>query len=240
MITQAGGTIVHGANVDAISETSDRVIVRAGERRWQARQLIVCGGLQSDRLARLAGLKVDYQIIPFRGEYYEIAPDKAGIVNHLIYPVPDPELPFLGIHLTPMIDGSLTVGPNAVLGFAREGYPKFSMNARDMARFLAFPGFWRVISANFRSGMSEMRNSLSKRNYLAECRKYCPSLQLDDLRPREAGIRAQAVMRDGTLVHDFLLLRTPRTMHVGNAPSPAATASIPIGEMIAREVTERH
>jgi (S)-2-hydroxyglutarate dehydrogenase len=198
--------------------------------------LIVCGGLQSDRLARLAGLEIHHRIVPFRGEYYQLPAKLNGIVRHLIYPIPDPELPFLGIHLTRMIDGSVTVGPNAVLGFAREGYPKFSFSWRDVIEYARFPGFWTVIRKNLKSGIYEMRNSLWKAGYLKECRKYCPSLQIEDLLPYEAGIRAQAVMKDGTLVHDFLFVKTERMLHVCNAPSPAATSAIPIGEMIAEKV----
>src|SRR5690606_9843071 len=139
-----------------------------------------------------------------RGEYYALRPELSGLVERMIYPVPDPSLPFLGIHLTPMIDGSLTVGPNAVLGMAREGYPKFSVNAADVATYLRFPGFWKLIAANLSSGIGEMKDSLFRRAYLEKCRKYCPSLQLEDLRPYRSGIRAQAVSRDGSLIHDFM------------------------------------
>ena len=195
----------------------------------------MCGGLNSDRLAKIAGCKIDHQIVPFRGEYYRIRANQSGIVRHLIYPIPDPDLPFLGIHLTRMIDGGVTVGPNAVLGFSREGYPKFSFNLKDVCEYCAFPGFWKTIAANLQSGLIEMRNSLSKRGYLKECRKYCPALTLGNLLPEKAGIRAQAVLRDGTLVHDFLFVETDRMLHVCNAPSPAATSAIPIGEMIANK-----
>ena len=237
-IRKTGGEILFNAEVTGISEASEYVTVSARDRSWKARQLIVCGGLQSDRLARLAGVTADFQIVPFRGEYYRLPPEKNGIVSALIYPVPDPALPFLGIHLTRMIDGGVTVGPNAVLGWSREGYPKFSFSPRDAATFLGFPGFWRVIGKHLMSGMTELRNSLSKQHYLAECRKYCPSLRLDDLLPHAAGIRAQAVLRDGTLVHDFLFEETPRTLHVCNAPSPAATSALPIGRMIVDRVAK--
>lgn len=233
-IRAAGGHIEMGVKVDAIREESNSVTVRAGDRAWTADKLVVCAGLQSDRLARLAGLAIEHQVIPFRGEYYLVRPEKSGIVRHLIYPVPDPDLPFLGIHLTPMIGGALTVGPNAVLGMAREGYRRFSVDMRDVLTYLGFPGFWHVMRQNFRSGIGELRRSLSKTLYLAECQKYCPDLTEADLLPYEAGIRAQAVMKDGTLVHDFLFLSTERMLHVCNAPSPAATSAIPIGEMIAR------
>jgi L-2-hydroxyglutarate oxidase len=231
-IRAAGGVIERGVEVTGIAETSDLVTVIAGERRFEAGRLVVCGGLQADRLARMAGARTDFQIVPFRGEYYRLPPGRSDLIQHLIYPIPDPELPFLGVHLTRTIDGGVTVGPNAVLGFAREGYRKGSFRRHDVATYLRFPGMWRVARANVRTGARELRNSVFKRGYLRECRKYCPSLTLDDLQPEPAGIRAQAVLRDGTLVHDFLFAETPRTLHVCNAPSPAATSAIPIAEMI--------
>ncbi|MCU0125805.1 L-2-hydroxyglutarate oxidase [Pseudomonas vlassakiae] len=236
VIRQAGGEVHLSTRVRAIQEHADHVAVGTDSHTWRARQLVACAGLQSDRLARLAGVKIDHQIIPFRGEYYRLPASKNQIVNHLIYPIPDPELPFLGVHLTRMIDGSVTVGPNAVLGFGRENYRKFSLNWRDVAEYASFPGFWKTLWNNLGSGTTEMKNSLFKRGYLEQCRKYCPSLQVEDLLPYEAGIRAQAVMRDGTLVHDFLFAETPRMVHVCNAPSPAATSAIPIGQMIAAKI----
>jgi L-2-hydroxyglutarate oxidase len=236
VIRSAGGEIHLGQRVTRIRESTDLVLIGGEEQTWQARKLVVCGGLQSDRLARLAGLEIDHQIVPFRGEYFRLPPSMNEIVKHLIYPVPDPELPFLGIHLTRMIDGSVTVGPNAVLSLSRENYRKFATTAGDVLEFARFPGFWRTIASNLRSGLVEAKNSIFKQGYLQQCQKYCPSLTLDDLQPVEAGIRAQAVMRDGTLVHDFLFLETPRMLHVCNAPSPAATSAIPIGEMICQKV----
>jgi len=236
VIEQAGGEVRLSTTVRAIRELGEHVEIRDDNQTWHARQLVACAGLQSDRLARLAGVKIDHQIIPFRGEYYRLPASKNQIVNHLIYPIPDPELPFLGVHLTRMIDGSVTVGPNAVLGFGRENYRKFAVNWRDVAEYARFPGFWKTIWNNLGSGTTEMKNSLFKRGYLEQCRKYCPSLQVQDLLPYEAGIRAQAVMRDGTLVHDFLFAETPRMVHVCNAPSPAATSAIPIGQMIAEKI----
>lgn len=235
VICASGGQIELGVGVTAIKETAGEVIVSAGERRWTAKRLVVCGGLQSDRLATMAGMAIDYQIVPFRGEYYRLPAAKNNIVRSLIYPIPDPDLPFLGIHLTRMIDGSVTVGPNAVLGFAREGYGKFSFNLKDFLAYARFPGFWRLVIENRKSAVSEMKNSLWKAAYLKECQKYCPSLGLEDLLPYRAGIRAQAVKRDGTLIYDFLFLETARMLHVCNAPSPAATSAIPIGEMIAKK-----
>lgn len=238
VIGQAGGELRLSTTVRAIQEHGDHVAISADGNTWRARQLVACAGLQSDRLARLAGVRIDHQIIPFRGEYYRLPASKNQIVSHLIYPIPDPELPFLGVHLTRMIDGSVTVGPNAVLGFGRENYRKFSVNWRDVAEYARFPGFWKTLWNNLGSGTTEMKNSLFKRGYLEQCRKYCPSLEVEDLLPYEAGIRAQAVMRDGTLVHDFLFAETPRMVHVCNAPSPAATSAIPIGQMIAEKILQ--
>lgn len=237
-VRAAGGEIVLGAEVAAIDETDSAVTVSGPSGSWRARRLVVCGGLQADRLARLAGLRIELRIVPFRGEYYRLPPARANLVSTLIYPIPDPELPFLGVHLSPTIDGELTVGPNAVLGLAREGYRKGSVNLRDARDILGFRGFHRVAAANVRTGLREMRNSVFKRGYLAECRRYCPALTAADLLPREAGIRAQAVLRDGTLVHDFLLERTPRSVHVLNAPSPAATSALPIAEHIVSQLDE--
>ncbi|AUG40865.1 L-2-hydroxyglutarate oxidase [Pseudomonas chlororaphis] len=236
VIQKAGGEVQLQTRVRAVVETADKVTISSDDKVWSARQLVACAGLQSDRLAALAGVKIDHQIVPFRGEYFRLPAAKNNIVNHLIYPIPDPELPFLGVHLTRMIDGSVTVGPNAVLGLGRENYRKFSINWRDVAEYATFPGFWKTIWNNLGSGTTEMKNSLFKRGYLEQCRKYCPSLEVDDLLPYEAGIRAQAVMRDGTLVHDFLFAETPRMVHVCNAPSPAATSAIPIGQMIAERI----
>lgn len=231
-IEAAGATFAFGCNVDQIVEQPNSVIVGAGEDRWETSRLVVCGGLQADRLARLAGLSIDFQIVPFRGEYYTLSPSRNDVVKHLIYPAPQPDLPFLGIHLTRMIDGTVTVGPNAVIGFAREGYARGSVDLRDSAQFLTFPGFWKFALANAKHAVNEMRNSSFRSAYLAECQKYCPSLTINDLRPRAAGIRAQAVTKAGKAIHDFKFESTTRMLHVCNAPSPAATSAIPIGRMI--------
>jgi L-2-hydroxyglutarate oxidase len=232
----SGGSIRFGGHVVGIIERADEVELKLSNgESIHCTRLIVCAGLQSDRLARLAGLDVDFRVIPFRGEYFRLPDQKSTIVKHLIYPVPNPDLPFLGVHLTLMIGGFVTVGPNAVLGFAREGYPRFSFNFRDSADSLLFPGFRRLVRKHWRSAIKELRGSLFKADYLKECRKYCPELTLEDLRPHPAGIRAQVVLADGTLVHDFMFSETKRMVHVINAPSPAATASMPI----ARAIVER-
>lgn len=235
-IRKAGGEIVTGAEVVSISEAGGVVTVSARGRSWSALRLLACAGLQSDRIARLAGLPIHHRIVPFRGEYFRLPSSLNDIVSSLIYPVPDPDLPFLGIHLTRMIDGSVTVGPNAVLGFAREKYQRFGFDPRDTADWFAFPGLWRTLASHWRSAVVEMRNSLWHGGYLAECRKYCPSLTITDLQPYPAGIRAQAVMADGTLAHDFLFVESEQQLHVCNAPSPAATSAIPIGEMVAEKL----
>lgn len=232
-LREIGAALILGTRVTAINEDESGVTVQTDTGETvRTDRLIACAGLQSDRIARLAGLDATHQIVPFRGEYYTLPESRSGIVRHLIYPIPDPDLPFLGIHLTRMIDGRVTVGPNAVLGFAREGYGKGSVSLRDVASMLAFPGFWKMARRNLRSGMSEFRNSIFRARYLEECRKYCPDLTLDDLRMPGAGIRAQAVLDDGTLVHDFLFLESERMLHVCNAPSPAATSAMPIARMI--------
>ncbi len=228
LVIEAGGELRTGVTVTDIRETTTAVTLGTNLGPIEARRVVFCAGLQADRLARLAGLASDVRIVPFRGEYYDVVPDKADLVKTLIYPIPDPALPFLGVHLTPTVSGGLNVGPNAVLGLAREGYRKGSVSWRDVRDLATYSGMWRVARANVRVGSRELKNSLWKRGYLRECRKYCPELTLADLTPREAGIRAQAVMRDGSFVHDFLLRRTDRTLHVINAPSPAATSALPI------------
>jgi L-2-hydroxyglutarate oxidase len=234
-----GGEMRFGAAVHAIAEDRNLVRLRVGAAVLKSRYLVVCGGLGADRLARMAGIAVDFRIVPFRGEYFRLPAHRNNLVRHLIYPIPDPELPFLGVHLTRMIDGAVTVGPNAVLGWKREGYGAFNFSGRDVRDLVTFPGLWRVLKANWRSGLGELIDSYYKPGYLQRIRKYCPLLQLADLLPHPVGVRAQAVKRDGQLVHDFLFAETPRSLHVCNAPSPAATSAIPIGEHIVGRVTAK-
>jgi L-2-hydroxyglutarate oxidase len=236
IVTVQGAELLLGAEVVAIRENKHVVEISTPKQSFRARALIVCAGLQSDRLAELAGLRINHRIVPFRGEFYTLPKSRAGLIGRLIYPIPDPKLPFVGIHLTRTIDGRIIAGPNAVLGFAREAYGKFSFSRRDVFDTMAFPGFWKLIGTHFAAGVVEMRNSLWKEAYLAQCRKYCPGLSLADLEPGVAGIRAQAVLRDGNLVDDFLFAETARQLHVCSAPSPAATSAIPIARMIAGKV----
>ena len=242
-ISAAGGVVRTSTAVTAIDESASSVTLtlagQGGETGWctaeSARQVIVCGGLQADRLAAMSGLNsgVDtFQIVPFRGEYYRLPASRNDLIDALIYPVPDPDLPFLGVHLTRTIDGGITIGPNAVLGFSREGYRKGSIDLRDLVTFARFPGMWQVARTHWRTGLVEQRDSWRPSGYLELVRRYCPELTVGDLLPEPAGIRAQAVLRDGTLVHDFLIRQTGRTVHVCNAPSPAATSAFPIAAHI--------
>ena len=227
-----GATLLLGQEVTGMSEDENGVSVTTTQAHFRAKHAIVCAGLMADRLARLCKLDVDFRIVPFRGEYYRLPASKNDIVRHLIYPVPDPALPFLGVHLTRMIGGYVTVGPNAVLAMAREGYRWRDIDMGDLAEMATFGGFWKMLKRYGPSGISEVRNSLWKSGYLALCRKYCPELSLDDLEPYPAGVRAQAVSSAGALIHDFLIRPSKRSLHVCNAPSPAATSALPIGEYL--------
>jgi L-2-hydroxyglutarate oxidase len=227
-----GGEVRFGAEVTAIEERADRIRVSLHDTAIDAAFLVSCGGLMADRLARMQGLDITFRIIPFRGEYFRLKPELSSLVNHLVYPVPDPALPFLGIHLTPQVDGSITVGPNAVQGWKREAYTKFSLNVPDSIEILGYPGWWKLAGRHLATGLHESWNSIWKRGFLRQARTYCPRLQLNDLLPHPAGVRAQAVARDGEMIHDFLLVRSARSLHVGNAPSPAATSAIPISRYL--------
>jgi L-2-hydroxyglutarate oxidase len=232
VIAKDGGEIRLGEAVTGIIESDAEIVVETNKGEVAARTLIVCAGLQGDRMAMMAGIDIDFRILPFRGEYYRLAAERGELVKHLIYPVPDPSLPFLGVHLTRIIDGSLTVGPNAMLSLGRETYSGNYPVPGDMADMMSFPGFYKLMARFATAGLYEMRGSLSKRVYLERCRKYCPSLLLEDLQPMEAGIRAQSVSSDGALMDDFLFLETSRSLHMCNAPSPAATSALPIADEI--------
>ncbi|KQR76038.1 L-2-hydroxyglutarate oxidase [Rhizobium sp. Leaf341] len=228
-----GGSVLTSTDVHDLREDGARVtVVLSNGHSLEARNLIVCGGLQADRLASMCGVGGDFAIIPFKGEYFRLAARHDDAVRHLIYPIPDPALPFLGIHLTRAIGGYVTVGPNAVLSMARENYAKLGLDPKDLKAMLTFPGFWRTCVRHLRPALREIANSALRGVYLDACRKYMPTIERDDLKPHPAGIRAQAVMRDGRMVHDFLIRTTARTIHVCNAPSPAATSAIPIADHI--------
>jgi (S)-2-hydroxyglutarate dehydrogenase len=235
-IEAQGADIRLGQCVRAIQERADEVEVRTTTHSFRARRLVVCAGLMADRLADCSNLAADFRIVPFRGEYYRLPPRMAGMIRHLIYPIPDPKLPFLGVHLTRTVAGGVIVGPNAVLSLSREGYAKTAFDLGDALQMVRFAGFRRLARRHLRRAWAEQTSSWFRSSYARLCRKYCPEIQASDLGPYPSGVRAQVVMRDGTLLHDFLLRRTARTLHVCNAPSPAATAAIPIGRHIAAEV----
>ena len=233
-----GGECLLDTQITNLNEESDSIKVVTKHQTFNPKYLISCAGLMADRIVKMLKIPTNFQIVPFRGEYFQLPTRHNQIVKHLIYPIPDPELPFLGVHLTRMIDGSTTVGPNAVLGFKREGYNRINFSIKDVIRMLSFKGFYMLIGKNFRPGVREMINSIYRRGYLQQVQKYCPKIGLKDLKPYPAGIRAQAVLDDGSLVHDFLFAESKRSIHVCNAPSPAATSAIPIGKHITQKSTE--
>src|SRR5450631_1879817 len=231
-----GGTIRCGESVQSVSTVSGEVRVHTDKDVILARRVAVCAGLHSDRLARSSGIDPGVRILPFRGEYSELVPERAGLVRGLVYPVPDPDLPFLGVHLTRGLDGVVHVGPNAVPALAREGYSWRVFSARDLADTLGYPGSWRLASRYGRVGIHEVTRSLIGRSLLNAAREMLPELSAKDLRRSMSGVRAQAVARDGRLVDDFLFRRAGAVLHVLNAPSPAATACLPIGRHIAGQL----
>ncbi len=238
LIREAGGDIRTGIRVLGLEHESGWVIVKTTAGDLRGRIFINCGGLHCDRIARMDGVDPQAQIVPFRGEYYELVPHKRYLVKNLIYPVPDPQFPFLGVHYTRMIDGNIHCGPNAVLAFKREGYHKTDFSARDLAETLTYKGFWELAKRNWREGFREMYRSFSKAAFTRSLQLLIPEVQEDDLVPSHAGVRAQALMPDGKMVDDFLIVRGERSVHVCNAPSPAATASLPIGRAVAEVVPE--
>ncbi len=233
LIEKAGGTLQLGITVESISETDSEVVLETNKGTIRSKYMINCAGLQSDRMTKVAGIQTDVKIVPFRGEYYELVPEKRHLVNHLIYPVPNPDFPFLGVHFTRMANGEVHAGPNAVLAFKREGYTKKDFNVKDMMEVLRFRGFWKMAVPNMKEGMKEYIRSYSKQAFLKSLQRLIPELTLDDIKATHAGVRAQAILDDGNMVDDFLIVPGKRSLHICNAPSPAATASISIGQEIA-------
>jgi (S)-2-hydroxyglutarate dehydrogenase len=238
-----GGRIALSQPVTGIQEKPGQVDVRTTSATYHASALVTCAGLQSDQIARLddtahASDSGDLRIIPFRGDYFELQPGRSSLSRGLIYPVPDARFPFLGVHFTPRITGEAWVGPNAVLAFAREGYRLQDVSLRDLYSTLSYPGFWRVAATYWRTGIAEMWRGVSRKAFASALRRYVPEVRKGDLAARRAGVRAQAVARDGSLVDDFVITGTDRVVHVRNAPSPAATSSLAIGEVIARRALE--
>lgn len=235
LFMQKGGTLTLSEEVRSIEERHDHVSISTDKKTYSTQFVINCAGLHSDRIANLAGYHLDMKIIPFRGEYYKLKPEKRYLVNHLIYPVPDPNFPFLGVHYTRMTNGEIDAGPNAVLSFKREGYKKTDLNVRDLAETLGYRGFWKIASKYMQKGMEEMHRSYSKKVFVKSLQKLIPAVREDDLIPASSGVRAQGLTVNGELVDDFHIVTGKRSLHICNAPSPAATAALEIG----KEVGER-
>ncbi|REJ12885.1 MAG: L-2-hydroxyglutarate oxidase [Bacillaceae bacterium] len=239
LILEKGGEIFLNEKVEVIHEKKQEVIVETANKTFQSRFFINCAGLNSDRIAKIANLYTDVKIVPFRGEYYMLNPQKSYLVKNLIYPVPNPNFPFLGVHFTRMIDGSIDIGPNAVLSLKREGYKKSDANMKDLFEVLTFPGFWKLAGQYMKEGLEEMIRSMSKKKFVENVQKLMPDITEEDLLPGPSGVRAQALSKDGALIDDFYIVPTKRSIHVLNAPSPAATASIEIGRTIAKQMIQR-
>ncbi|MEK4081359.1 MAG: L-2-hydroxyglutarate oxidase [Solibacillus sp.] len=235
LIEANGGEIRCGEEVKSINEHENGVSIETSKGTVETKVMINCAGLQSDRIAKMTGYFADLKIVPFRGEYYKLKESSRSLVNHLIYPVPNPDFPFLGVHYTRMIGGEVEAGPNAVLSFKREGYKKTDINLFDIAETLTYKGFWKLAGKNMKEGLNEMARSYSKGLFVKSLQKLIPEIQADDLEPGGAGVRAQALKSDGSMVDDFYFIPGKRSIHVLNAPSPAATASLEIGkEIVAR------
>jgi L-2-hydroxyglutarate oxidase len=238
-LLRSDGADIHiDTRVTGIRETPSEVILQTTRGAMQADRVINCAGLHSDRIARLGGQRPQAKIIPFRGEYYKLRPGSPELCRNLIYPVPDPAFPFLGVHFTRMVNGEVEAGPNAVLAFAREGYTKLKINPRDLLGSLTYPGFLKLAVRYWRVGAGEMWRSVSKRAFVHALQRLVPAVRSEHLEAAPAGVRAQAISREGAMVDDFLIERSERIVHVCNAPSPAATASLMIGQAIAEKLRE--
>ena len=231
-----GGTIEYFQKIKSIKTNNGLKILESNNSIFHSEFLINCAGLYSDNIAKLDNIEPELRIIPFRGEYFTIAKEKSHLVNNMIYPIADPDLPFLGIHLTKTVDNKIEAGPNAVLAFAKEGYDWSKINISEFSKTIFYPGIWKLGRRYFTTGISEMYRSLNNDVFLREILKYIPNITKKDLTPRNAGVRAQAVGKEGSLIDDFVFERKEQSLHVLNAPSPAATASLAIGEHIVREI----
>lgn len=238
-IQEAGGEIRTSSEVLEINQRNGEVELSTTSGDYQAQRVVTCAGLWSDRVAKLTGASRDPVIVPFRGDYFTLPPDRRYLVQTNIYPVPDPRFPFLGVHLTPRMSGEIWMGPNAVLAFGREGYSFLKVDPADLLDTLRSGGFRRFASKHWRTGLDEMRRDLSRRRFLASLQRYVPELKLSDLHPGPSGVRAQALTAEGNLVDDFVFDRHGRVLHVRNAPSPAATASLEIASMINDELEQQ-
>ena len=236
LIKENGGTIKLNTKVEKIHEESDQVTIETSRGTIKANMIINCAGLHSDRVATATGYKTDMKIIPFRGEYFKLKPEKRHLVNHLIYPVPNPKFPFLGVHFTRMVSGEVDAGPNAVMAFKREGYRKLDISMKDLMESLSFPGLWKMAGKFAKEGLDEYVRSFSKKQFTKSLQELIPEIQEDDLIPAPAGVRAQALKYDGNMVDDFHIIMGKRSIHVCNAPSPAATAAIEIGKEVVSRI----
>ena len=238
IVSSQGGTILTSSGVMAVKRCATDVTVETVCGAFATTAVINCAGLFSDRISRMADEQQDVIIVPFRGEYYDLIPERSSLVRALIYPVPDPQFPFLGVHFTRRINGTVDAGPNAVLAFRREGYRRTDFDLRDLFSSLGFPGFWRMAAKHWRSGFGEFYRSFSKPAFVHALQRLVPDLREKDLVPAGSGVRAQALRRDGTLMDDFHFVPSTRMLHVLNVPSPAATASLPIGRFVAEMAAE--
>jgi L-2-hydroxyglutarate oxidase len=239
LIQENGGEIKLKSKLISVKRDGKDFILFTEQNEYKTKFIVNCGGLQSDRITKLFGVDPKLQIIPFRGEYYQIKKEKEYLVNNLIYPVPDPQFPFLGVHFTRMINGGVEAGPNAVLAFKREGYKKTDFSFTDLLEMKLYPGFWKMAAKYYKMGFQEFRRSFSKKLFVQSLQKLIPEIQIDDIEVGGAGVRAQALERDGKLVDDFRIVEAERMVHVLNAPSPAATASLSIGKTISQMVIKR-
>lgn len=233
---QRGGDLRLNTKVEKIVETATGQVLETNQGKFEARFVINCAGLHSDRIAKLGKVDPQAKIVPFRGEYYELVPEKRYLVKGLIYPVPNPDFPFLGVHFTRMIDGSVHAGPNAVLSLKREGYKKTDFDLRDFAEVMTYPAFWKLAAKHADEGIKEIIRSFSKAAFVASLQRLIPEVKAEDVTPTHAGVRAQALMNDGKLVDDFLIIKGQNSVHVCNAPSPAATSSIEIGKAVVEQI----
>jgi L-2-hydroxyglutarate oxidase len=236
LLAAQGAELRLGTALTGIRPVAGGQVLETNRGGFEARFLINCAGLHSDRVARLGGIDPGAIIVPFRGEYYELKPEKRHLVKWLVYPVPNPAFPFLGVHFTRLIDGGVHAGPNAVLSFKREGYARTDFELGDFAEVMTFPGFWRLVASHPKEGLAEMVRSFSKTAFVRSLQRLIPEVRSEDLVPTQAGVRAQALKRDGRLVDDFLMLKGRNAIHVCNAPSPAATAAFEIARLIAEQV----
>lgn len=232
LIMKNGGEIKLNSKAVSIKINCNQIVVQTEQDEFKSKYLVNCGGLYSDKIAKMSGVNPDVKIIPFRGEYYELKKERQYLVKNLIYPVPDPQFPFLGVHFTRMIHGGVEAGPNAVLAFKRTGYKKTDIDISQIAEMLLYPGFWKMAKQHYKMGWEEFKRSFSKKLFVKSLQKLIPELTEDDIIPGGAGVRAQALDRNGKLLDDFRIIQTDKMIHVLNAPSPAATASLSIGNTI--------